>query len=126
MRDASQNKAIRERCHLGDRTNASQTVAASTSQDAVRSIAVQRGRAKSHERDRGCGDDQALPVVRCAADLRHPQHHVVNTVVTFEETLVSVDEMARRIGAVTEKWPWLVWEADRRFEAPVHASASGA
>ena len=37
-------------------------------------------------------------------------HHVLNTVVTFEETPVSVDEMARRIGAVTEKWPWLVWE----------------
>jgi phosphinothricin acetyltransferase len=37
-------------------------------------------------------------------------HHVLNTVVTFEETPVSVDEMARRIGVVTEKWPWFVWE----------------
>jgi phosphinothricin acetyltransferase len=37
-------------------------------------------------------------------------HHVLNTVVTFEETPVSVDEMSRRIGAVTEKWPWYVWE----------------
>lgn len=37
-------------------------------------------------------------------------HHVRETVVTFEETPVSVDEMARRIGAVTEKWPWFVWE----------------
>jgi phosphinothricin acetyltransferase len=37
-------------------------------------------------------------------------HHVLNTVVTFEEIPVSVEEMARRIGAVTEKWPWFVWE----------------
>jgi len=37
-------------------------------------------------------------------------HHVRNTVVTFEETPVAVDEMARRIATVTEKWPWFVWE----------------
>jgi len=37
-------------------------------------------------------------------------HHVRETVVTFEETPVAIDEMARRIGTVTEKWPWFVWE----------------
>ena len=37
-------------------------------------------------------------------------HHVRNTVVTFEEAPVAVDEMARRIATVTEKWPWFVWE----------------
>jgi phosphinothricin acetyltransferase len=37
-------------------------------------------------------------------------HHVAHTIVTFEETLVGVEEMARRILEVTRRWPWLVWD----------------
>jgi L-amino acid N-acyltransferase YncA len=37
-------------------------------------------------------------------------HHVVNTVVTFEETPVANEEMARRIDEIGAAWPWLVCE----------------
>lgn len=37
-------------------------------------------------------------------------HYVRETVVTFEETPVPADEMARRIEDVTARFPWLVWE----------------
>lgn len=50
-------------------------------------------------------------------------HHVRETVVTFEETSVSVDEMARRIGAVTEKWPWFVWEEQGAIAGYAYAAA---
>lgn len=53
---------------------------------------------------RACGSSDAAQI--CAIY----NHHVLNTVVTFEETPVSPDEMARRIDTVTEKWPWFVWE----------------
>lgn len=38
-------------------------------------------------------------------------HYVTDTIVTFEESPVSVDEMSRRIQATTAAWPWLVVEA---------------
>ena len=38
--------------------------------------------------------------------------YVRETVITFEEKPVAVEEMARRIRALTEGLPWLVWEAD--------------
>jgi phosphinothricin acetyltransferase len=37
-------------------------------------------------------------------------HHVRDTIVTFEETPVTTAEMAQRIADVTTRWPWLVWE----------------
>jgi L-amino acid N-acyltransferase YncA len=37
-------------------------------------------------------------------------HYVRETVVTFEETAVSVAEMARRIEDIGARFPWLVWE----------------
>jgi L-amino acid N-acyltransferase YncA len=37
-------------------------------------------------------------------------HYVSETVITFEETLVSVDEMAQRIEDIGARFPWLVWE----------------
>jgi phosphinothricin acetyltransferase len=49
-------------------------------------------------------------------------HHVRNTVVTFEETPVPVEEMARRIGAVTEKWPWFVWEEQGAISGYAYAT----
>lgn len=39
-------------------------------------------------------------------------YYVEHTIVTFEETALSPDEMARRIADVTGRFPWLVWEQD--------------
>jgi L-amino acid N-acyltransferase YncA len=39
-------------------------------------------------------------------------HYVVNTVVTFEELPVQVDEMARRIADITARFPWFVCELE--------------
>ena len=36
-------------------------------------------------------------------------HYVRETVITFEETPVPTDEMARRISDTTARFPWLVW-----------------
>lgn len=41
-------------------------------------------------------------------------HYVLHTAVTFEEEAVTPEEMARRIGEVVPKLPWLVWEEDGR------------
>lgn len=37
-------------------------------------------------------------------------HYVLNTVVTFEETPVSAEEMQQRIADTQEKYHWLVYE----------------
>jgi phosphinothricin acetyltransferase len=39
-------------------------------------------------------------------------YYVRETVVTFEEEPVAVNDMARRIGTTTAGLPWLVWEED--------------
>jgi len=39
-------------------------------------------------------------------------HFVDTSVVTFETDLVNADDMANRISAVTEKYPWIVYEQD--------------
>ncbi|MEO6080084.1 MAG: arsinothricin resistance N-acetyltransferase ArsN1 family B [Steroidobacteraceae bacterium] len=39
-------------------------------------------------------------------------HYILETVVTFEEIPVQVEEMARRIADVTSRLPWLVYEWD--------------
>ena len=41
-------------------------------------------------------------------------HYVLYTAVTFEEEAVTPEEMARRIGEIVPKLPWLVWEEDSR------------
>lgn len=38
-------------------------------------------------------------------------HYVATSDVTFDETPMAVDEIARRIGTITTTWPWLVAEA---------------
>ena len=38
--------------------------------------------------------------------------YVRETVITFEEAPVSTDDVARRIAAVTQRYPWLVFERD--------------
>ena len=37
-------------------------------------------------------------------------HHVLNTIVTFEEEPVSLEEMERRIAHITKTHPWIVYE----------------
>ncbi|HXS37278.1 MAG TPA: arsinothricin resistance N-acetyltransferase ArsN1 family B [Flavipsychrobacter sp.] len=39
-------------------------------------------------------------------------YYIQNTVVTFEEELISAEEMERRIAAVQNHYPWLVFEDD--------------
>ena len=39
-------------------------------------------------------------------------HYITDTIITFEETPVSVPEMEQRIGSVTERFPWLVEESE--------------
>lgn len=38
--------------------------------------------------------------------------YVINSAATFEEVMILPDEMAARIEAVTETYPWLVFEED--------------
>jgi phosphinothricin acetyltransferase len=45
-----------------------------------------------------------------AAICRIYNPYIVNTVVTFEETPVAVDDMEERIRKITAKYPWFVWE----------------
>jgi phosphinothricin acetyltransferase len=53
---------------------------------------------------RACGAADAATIAEIY------NHHVRDTVVTFEETPVSADEMARRIADVGAHFPWLVWD----------------
>ena len=50
-------------------------------------------------------------------------YHVRETVVTFEEQPVNIDEMARRIAEATAAYPWLVSEQDGVIEGYACASA---
>lgn len=50
-------------------------------------------------------------------------HHVRETVVTFEEQPVTGDEMARRIAETTVGFPWLVSEIDGSMVGYAHASS---
>ena len=37
-------------------------------------------------------------------------HYIEHTTITFEESMVTAEEMARRISSVTPAYPWYVWE----------------
>lgn len=50
-------------------------------------------------------------------------HHVRETVVTFEEQPVADDEMARRIAETTATYPWLVSEIDGSIAGYSYASS---
>lgn len=50
-------------------------------------------------------------------------HHVRETVVTFEEQPVADDEMARRIAETTAEYPWLVSELDGAMVGYAYASS---
>jgi phosphinothricin acetyltransferase len=49
-------------------------------------------------------------------------HYVLETVVTFEESPVSAAEMARRIGDITLRLPWLVWQEQGAILGYAYAS----
>ncbi|MBI3567993.1 MAG: N-acetyltransferase [Gemmatimonadetes bacterium] len=50
-------------------------------------------------------------------------HYVTDTIVTFEETPLPADEMARRIGlTLGGSWPWFVLEDDGRVQGYAYAS----
>jgi L-amino acid N-acyltransferase YncA len=49
-------------------------------------------------------------------------HYVLETVITFEESVVSPTEMAQRILDVTSRLPWLVWERDSEILGYAYAS----
>lgn len=50
-------------------------------------------------------------------------HHVRETVVTFEEQPVATDEMARRILETAAGFPWLVLEAEDSIAGYAYASS---
>jgi L-amino acid N-acyltransferase YncA len=50
-------------------------------------------------------------------------HYVRETVITFEETPVAADEMARRIADVSARFPWLVWDGGGAVVGWAYASA---
>ena len=49
-------------------------------------------------------------------------HYVLETVVTFEEVPVQLDDMARRIADVTSRLPWLVYEFDGEIHGYAYAT----
>lgn len=50
-------------------------------------------------------------------------HYVKETIITFEEELVSLEEMASRInGVVSSLLPWLVWEIDGQIVGYAYAT----
>lgn len=50
-------------------------------------------------------------------------HFILETVITFEETAISDDEMAGRISEVSEKFPWIVCVEAGRILGYAYASS---
>jgi phosphinothricin acetyltransferase len=50
-------------------------------------------------------------------------HYIAQTVATFEEEPVAVEEMRRRIGEVSAKFPWLVAEEDGELAGYAYATS---
>ena len=49
-------------------------------------------------------------------------HYVKNTIFTFEENLVSTEEMKDRIAEATVSLPWVVWEENGEIKGYAYAS----
>ena len=49
-------------------------------------------------------------------------YHVANTIVTFEEELVTEKEMRIRIEDISSKYPWLVYEEEQVIAGYAYAS----
>lgn len=50
-------------------------------------------------------------------------YYILNTTVTFEKEKVSTNEMENRITDLTKKFPWLVYEKDKKVIGYAYASA---
>ena len=57
-----------------------------------------------------------------AAVCRIYNHFVCNSIATFEEIPVALQDMAQRIGTVIDHLPWLVWEQDGAITGYCYAS----
>ena len=49
-------------------------------------------------------------------------YYILNTIVTFEETSVSIEEMKGRIITVISKFPWLVYESEGEIKGYAYGS----
>jgi L-amino acid N-acyltransferase YncA len=49
-------------------------------------------------------------------------HYVLNSVVTFEETPVEIDEMRKKIKSITSKLPWIVYQEGEQILGFAYAS----
>jgi len=49
-------------------------------------------------------------------------HYVANTIITFEEAPVSVEEISRRVARVSNEFPWLVIDIEGRVAGYAYAS----
>jgi len=49
-------------------------------------------------------------------------YYILNSVVTFEETPVSAEEMKARIELITSRFPWIIYEIDGRIIGYAYAS----
>lgn len=49
-------------------------------------------------------------------------HYILQTVITFEEQPVTVEEMAQRVQDTLQNLPWLVWEEGHRLLGFCYAS----
>lgn len=70
----------------------------------------------------------SAPTIRDCTDSDVPRicdiynHYIRETVVTFEETLLPVEEMAHRVAEVRKRFPWLVIESGGKVEGYAYAS----
>jgi phosphinothricin acetyltransferase len=48
--------------------------------------------------------------------------YILTTRISFEESAVSIDEMAHRIRGVTQQFPWLVYEEEGKIAGYIYAS----
>ena len=44
-------------------------------------------------------------------------YYVLNTIVTFEESMVSEEEMYSRIESTIQKLPWIVFEENEKIQS---------
>ena len=49
-------------------------------------------------------------------------HYVKDTIITFEEKSVSIEDMRKRIGDVTGSFPWLISEQQGKVTGYAYAS----
>jgi len=48
-------------------------------------------------------------------------HYIINTIITFEEKVITEEEIKNRIMTVTKNFPWLVYEEDELVVGYIYA-----